>query len=185
MSVYRLSARYAKSLLDLAVERNKVEVIFNDISLIHSIFKSNHDFLLMIESPIIHTDKKQKIVHMVLNGKADEITLKFIDILMLKGREAYLNEIAEAFIEQYNKYKNITPVKLTTAVEADEQLKKRVTELLKEKAGLINVELKTAVDASLLGGFVLQYEDKLYDASVKNKMLKLKREFSQNKFVKS
>jgi len=167
-------------LLDLAAERNKVEAIFNDVSLIRSIFKTNHDFLLMIESPIIHTDKKQKILRMVLKGKADEITMKFIDILLLKNREAYLNEIAEAFIEQYNKHKNITPVKLITAVEADQQLKNRVTELLKQKAGLINIELKTEIDPSLVGGFVLQYEDKLYDASVKNKIQKLKREFSKN-----
>src|SRR5438552_18976667 len=119
MGDQKLAGRYAKSLIDLAREKNKLEEINNDMRLFDSVVKSSRDFLLMLRNPIIHADKKIKIVEEIFKDKLNTITLSFFTLVIRKGREAHLPGIAEGFIEQYNKLKRILRVKVTTAVPVD------------------------------------------------------------------
>jgi F-type H+-transporting ATPase subunit delta len=47
------------------------------------------------------------------------------------------------------------------------------------------VNIVKKVDPSLIGGFILQVGDKLYDASVKSKLAHIKKEFAENTYIKS
>lgn len=167
----RLASRYAKSLLDLTVERNSLEDTLKDMQLLHSICSQNRDFALMLKSPVISGDKKQSIVlEVVKNYNVSDLTKKFIALLITKGRELNLPEIAEAFIEQYNKVKNIRTVTLTTAAPMTDAVKASLTSKIAGYMPDAKMDLKTNVDESLIGGFVLAVEDKLYDASIKKSL---------------
>jgi F-type H+-transporting ATPase subunit delta len=167
----RLASRYAKSLLDLAVEKNNLDAALQDMQLLNSIFRQSHDFELMLRSPVIKGDKKLSVINAVLAGyKINAMTSAFITLLVNKGRESNLPEVAEAFITQYNTLKNIRSVKLTTAVAIDESIKKGIEAKIKSYMPQDSVALKTEVDSSLIGGFVLEVEDKLFDASVKKSL---------------
>ena len=99
----RLAGRYAKSLLDLSIEKNQLESVYNDIQLFQSICKQNPDFVAMLKSPVINSDKKERIIEAITANKINTITAAFIKLLVNKTREYSLPEIAIAFIEQYNK----------------------------------------------------------------------------------
>ena len=58
----RLATRYAKSLLDLAVERNELEKVFADMEWLQAVCKGNRDFVVLLRSPVIKPDTKIKIV---------------------------------------------------------------------------------------------------------------------------
>ena len=77
----------------------------------------------MLKSPIIKSDKKQKIVEAITDGRISELTKGFNRLLIVKGRESNLPEIATAFVNQYKIHKNIFSIKLTTASPASEELK--------------------------------------------------------------
>src|ERR1700733_9008824 len=112
----RLATRYAKSVLDLAIEKNSVEAVLADMQVIHRICVQNRDFEVMLSSPVINGDKKLSVINEVLKRfNINEISQAFINLLVVKGRELNLPVIANAFIEQYNVLKNIRTVKLTTA----------------------------------------------------------------------
>ncbi len=167
----RLATRYAKSLLDLAVEQNSLEAVLKDMQALNRICSQSHDFALMLKSPIISGDKKLAVAFEVLkNYNIHELTKAFIQLLVTKGRELNLPEIAGAFVTQYNELKNIRTVTLTTAAPMSDAIK---SSLVAKIAGYMpddTVNLKTEVDDSLIGGFVLEVEDKLYDASVKKSL---------------
>jgi F-type H+-transporting ATPase subunit delta len=167
----RLATRYAKSLLDLCVEQNSLEATLKDMQVINSICTQSHDFALMLKSPIISGDKKLSVISIVLkNYNISILTNAFINLLVVKGRELNLPEIAGAFVTQYNALKNIRTVTLTTAAPMSNEIK---SSLVAKIAGYMpkdTVDLKTNVDESLIGGFVLEVEDKLYDASVKKSL---------------
>src|SRR5690606_15392725 len=145
---------------------------------------NTREFELLLKSPIIHASKKISILQSVLEGKVSDITYTFVKLLAGKGREAYLQDIAEAFIRQYNSFNNITPVKFTSATKIDQSVIDQLMQTLKKEASLDTVELVTEVDQDLIGGFVLQYEDKLVDASIRRSIETLKKDFSNSKFVK-
>lgn len=93
----------------------------------------------------------------------------------------YLPEIMEEFIEQYKKMKHISTVKLVTATSLGaESISKIKQKLVASEATDDHVELLTTVDPDLIGGFVLDFGDRLYDASVAHKLEQLKKEFAKN-----
>ena len=158
--------------------------MFEDVKTFKSAVVENRDLYLLLKSPIVNADKKESIIEAIFEGKLDELTFAFMKLLTRKGREQYLPEIADAFVEKYNGIKNITPVVLKTAVKVDDATVKKITEALNVDKSVGDVQLKTEVDESLIGGFVLQYNDKLYDASVIDKLKDLKVKFEDDSYIK-
>jgi F-type H+-transporting ATPase subunit delta len=179
----RLANRYAKSLLDLAQQTGQVEGTYQDMLTLRQINKGNPDFGKMISSPVIAPGKKLKIIEAVTAGKVNELTARFIRLLITKTREANLAEIADAFIEQYKKYKQIHTVKLTTAVPVSDELKSKIINQIRATSDMQHIEMETKVDESIIGGFVLQAGDRLVDASIAYDLKEISRQFENNDFI--
>ena len=92
-------------------------------------------------------------------------------------------EITSAFIEQYNVLKNIRTVKLTTAAPMNDAMKQTMRTKIAGYMPNDTVDLKTMVDDSLIGGFVLEVEDKLFDASVKKSINDVKLQIIDTSYV--
>ena len=182
MSAFRLASRYAKSLIGLAVEKGNLEEVYNDVKLIDQNIEDNKDLKLMLKSPVVNTDKKLDILNEIYSNGCNEVTLGFIRLLTSKGRESYLPDIMNAFIEQYNESKGITKVKIKTAVEVDRQVIERIKESV--KTANKSLEIVTEVDENLIGGYVLQYEDRLFDASVARNLEVLKQQIVDDSYIK-
>jgi len=144
----RLAARYAKAILDLAVEKNELENVYNDMLFLRQAFRDSRDLVSMLRSPIIKADKKGKVLEAIGAGRISVITASFNKLLLTKEREAYLPEIVTAFIEQYKAYKGIHIVKLTTAVPVGEDLKKAIMDKISAE-GSIHV-CKVVSDCSFI-----------------------------------
>jgi len=70
----RLAARYAKSILDLAIERGQLEEVHDDMLFLQQAFRSSRELLVMIKSPVIKADKKDKVLGAIMAGKVSVIT---------------------------------------------------------------------------------------------------------------
>jgi len=179
----RLAARYAKSLLDLSVEKGQLEKVYADMLWLQGVCKSNRDFVQLLRSPIIKADTKEKIVTTVTTGNVSELTAAFNRLLIVKARESYLPEIITAFIAAYKSQKGIKSIRLTTAIAASEELKTAIVEHVKKSAGFSLVELEEKVDPDLIGGFVLQIDDQLVDASIAYDLRNIAKQFNNNDFI--
>ena len=179
----RLSHRYAKSLLDLALEKGQLEQVYEDMQLVMNSIRNSHDLSLLLKSPVIKTDKKQDILKAVFGGKIGVISAGFIDIITHKRRESKLEGIAESFLGQYKKHKQILTAVITTASGLDEKLRSQVMEIVKGSSSS-QVELVEKVDKNLIGGFVLRLGDNQVDASIIRQIKNLDRTFNENPYVK-
>jgi F-type H+-transporting ATPase subunit delta len=178
----RLAARYAKSLLDLAVEQNQLDAVYADMKWLQQVNKSNPDFVNMLRSPIISSDKKDKIIDAIIGSSVSKITMLFTNLLTQKTRESNLPEIVTAFIEQYNKLKNIQTVKLTTATPVSEELKNSIVAKVRSAVSTA-VEIETSVKEELIGGFKLEVAGTLIDASIQRDLNDIKKQFLNNEYV--
>ncbi len=179
----RLAGRYAKSLLDLAVERNQLGEVHNDMQYIKAVCKASREFVSLLKSPVIPIDKKNKALTAVTTGKIGELTAAFNKLLISKNREFYLPEIADAFIDQYNTLKGIHKVKLTTAVPVSDEVKDEIVNKIKSKTAS-NIELESVVNEDIIGGFVLEFDNNLIDASIQRELRNVKAQFDKNMYVK-
>ena len=178
----RLAARYAKSLLDLAIEQNQLEAVYEDVKLIKAIKNSNPDFVALLRSPIVSSDKKDKIIDAVIGSSVSKLTTLFINLLTSKARESNLPEIVTAFLEQYNKLKNIQTVKLTTAHPISEELKNSIVAKVRTE-GSTGVEIESKVNEALIGGFTLEVAGKLIDASILRDLQDVGKQFMNNEYI--
>jgi len=179
----RLATRYAKSLVDIATEQNQLSNIYTDMKFIQRICKSNPDFVAILVSPVIKSDKKSKIIQSITNGRVNNLSSSFIDLLVRKGREANLAEIANAFIEQYNAIHNIHKIKITTAVPMSAELQNAIVNKVKTSTSLKNIEMETAVKEELIGGFVLEMGNGLVDASILRDLKDVRKQFLNNDYL--
>lgn len=179
----RVATRYAKSLLDLAVEKGELEQVHSDMMYLQALAKNSRDFLNLLRSPVIKAETKTRALQAVTEGKISAMTLSFMNLLIHKTREANLPEVITAFIEQYKKHKHINTVTLTTAVPVSDAVKDSIIAQVKKTSNLENIELDAVVDPAIIGGFVLQAGDKLVDASVAYDLKTISRQFENNDFI--
>ncbi len=183
MSAQRIASRYAKSLLDFAVEQNSVQEILGDMNTFKAMAE-NRDLQLLLKSPIVNAVTKQKVFTALFGDKLSKTTNSFFEIILRKGRESYLGSIADSFIALYKQSRGISDVTLTTATPLSEEVLARIKgELLKSTATDKEVEIKTEVDPAILGGYIIEIGDRLYDDSVAHKLEELKKNFVGNDYA--
>jgi F-type H+-transporting ATPase subunit delta len=183
MSNARLAGRYAKSILDLATEKGQLEAVYADMKYLQAVCAASNEFVNLLRSPIIKADQKNSIIDAVTKDKVSALTNAFTVLLVKKGRERDLPEMATAFIEQYNALKGIHQVTLTTAVEVSDVLKKSIEDKVKAENKFATIELTTKTDEALIGGFVLEFDNNLLDASIARDLKDIKKQFLHNEFV--
>ncbi len=166
----RLATRYAKSLIDLSNEMGCLETSLADMQLIEHVCNISADFRNMLRSPIITSEKKIAVIDEILGKNISDLTRRFIHLLIVKGRELNLGEISTAFVTQYNILKHVTTVKITTAVAIDGKLRDSIIAKISTMLPGNTIDLKSNVNADLIGGFVVEVEDKLYDASIRKRL---------------
>jgi F-type H+-transporting ATPase subunit delta len=179
----RLATRYAKSILDLAIEKGQLDKVYKDMLFLQEICRSSRDFVNLLRSPIVKADKKGKILDAIMGGRISVLTSAFNKLLLAKEREAYLPEIAGAFIDQYKTYKGIQTVKLTTAVPVSEAVRKTILEKVRSDSDAKDIELNTEVHEELVGGFILEIGDRMVDASIAYELNQIRQQFENNDFI--
>ena len=174
MNDSKISVRYCKAIFQLALEKKNLDKVYQDMIFIAEICKIP-EIKEFLQSPIIIPTKKEDIFHKILGTNVENITLSLIDLIVKNGRETFLPAIARNFIHETKKYKGITESVLTTAISIDEKIKKQITDLISD-VFKTKVELKENIDPEIIGGFILQIDDNYIDASIKNKLRKIKKE---------
>ena len=178
-----LASRYAKAVFELALEKKLLKDIKDDMKLIDSVTGESKELMTLLRNPVLKPKKKKAVLKAIFENKVQPVTLKFMFILTDNGREAFIRDVAEEFQELYNDYNNIVKAKLTTAVKVEPEVMKNVVRLL-EKQTNATIDLQKNIDENIIGGFILDYDDYEYDASIRHQIKKLKKEFDSNLYVK-
>lgn len=181
----RLAARYAKSLIGLAQERGELEMVYKDMQFLQSICKSNPDFVALLRSPVVRADKKESIINAITKDRISKLTGAFTKLLVDKGREEDLPEIVAAVITQYNEIRGIQKVKLTTAVIVSDEVKATLLNKVKKSTGFDKIEMETVVNPNIIGGFILEYNNNLMDASVLRDLKDISKQFQNNAYIRN
>ncbi|HVD96684.1 MAG TPA: ATP synthase F1 subunit delta [Cytophagaceae bacterium] len=182
MQESRAASRYAKSLLQLAQEKNVLDYVVHDMSLFAQVCSENHALVSTLRSPIINHDKKLAILKRLFEGKVNPLTFSLFEIISRKNREGELPAIAKEFSAQYREMKGILSGEVTTPFPITDDLRSQFKGIISQAYGK-EVELKEKVNKDIIGGFILKVGDKQIDESVKSKLQRLKNKFKDNSFV--
>jgi F-type H+-transporting ATPase subunit delta len=178
MAGARAAIRYAKAVLSLATDKNKSEAVNNDMKLMANTIAENMELGNMLNNAVIKSETKKAILLAVFPN-LNEISANLFDVLISNKRVNILNDIAIQYSILFDVLNGKQVAKVTTAIPMTKELEAKVLAKVKELTNK-EVALENIVDETILGGFILRVGDKQYNASISNKLNKLKREFTLN-----
>ncbi|MDX1829638.1 MAG: ATP synthase F1 subunit delta [Lutibacter sp.] len=176
MSGTKAALRYAKAILNFAVEQHKEDDINNDMLLIVNTLEESKELQLMLKNPILKTNLKKETIKTIFSSNVSPLTISSINLLIDNNRLDILNEVAEKYTIIYDELKGKEIAKITTAIPLNSELNNQVLDKVKEITGK-KASIENIINPDILGGFILRIGDIQYDASIANKLQSLKRQF--------
>ena len=168
---------YARSLFEVAKEHNKLDVVRDQLGEIADAVAEQHDLQVFFFSPYFSTDEKVDGLQRALED-ADEAVLNFLELLIEKHRMPALFRIRREFEALWEEENRLLPVQVTSAIELDESTVRQIGDAIGEQTGR-RIELTSEVDPDILGGIVLRVGNSILDASIRNRLEKLRKQVAR------
>lgn len=164
---------YGDALFQSALEENKLEQVKAELDALTAVFQAEPAFLAMMDSPAMDAGDKQKILKETFAGSVEEMLYNFLRILSDKRRMGLFLSIADQFGALYRQHLGLLEVEAVTAVAMSENQKQKLRDKLSELTGK-QILLQNSVDASILGGVILKYNNQEINGSVREKLSALR-----------
>lgn len=176
----RIGYRYAQSVFGLVIEKDLLDATQADMALIHQVVADNRDLWLLLQSPVVHGSKKLVVLDLVFAAHyQSEITPLLVQMVVRKGRERYLPQVTEAFLQMCDDHRGIVRGVLTSAIPLPADMQQEIQAVVQQDMGK-ELILETREDPSLVGGFTLRIGDRLFDGSILSALRRMRQRFQQS-----
>jgi F-type H+-transporting ATPase subunit delta len=165
---------YARSLFEVAEERDKIDVVRDELGQFADALADSREFELFFFSPYFSTEEKKQGLDKAIEG-ADEVVRNFLAVLIENHRMPALMRIRREYDQLWREVNQLLPVQVTSAVELDEAVTRQIGEEIGRQTGR-KVELSSNVDPDVLGGIVLRVGNSILDASIRTRLERLRKQ---------
>lgn len=183
MKYSQIHKRYAKALYELAEELEIISEVNKDMLSLQLVVTKSSEFKSILKSPVIKPHLKNKIIIGLFEKKFQKLSLQFLSLLIRKGRELYVGEIAEQFIIINKEKQGIIDVNISSVNSLDSNLISLLSSKVAKYTGK-EPEITESIKAHLLGGFTIRFGDAMLDASIRNKLNRISHKFKNNIYKK-
>ena len=176
MKQSRAAIRYAKAVFSLANDSNISSNVYKDMMFYIDFSKIDSSFSEMLISSVINLKSKQDII-LSLNTQICDLSKDLIGLLITNKRLSIFVDVANSYKSLYEQSNNMTKAIVITALPITEDIKQSALNKINSISNK-TVEIHNIIDKNILGGFILRYEGKEYNASLSNKLQKIKKELT-------
>ena len=169
----KVAEPYAEAFLDLAKSNNSLKETTNDINIVSQFLANSSDLKKFLGNPLVTKDAKKNVVKDILGEQISESTLKFLLLLVDRGRIEVLEQIAQKFLELSYKQESIEIAKVTSSIQLSAEQQQKIAEKLKAITGAKQIKLALKVDPELIGGFTIEVGSKMIDTSIRGQLNKM------------
>lgn len=181
MNQSKISVRYAKAIFEAAEEKNVQKEVFADFILIRNAISENKDFNEVISSPIIKPSEKSLLLTNVFKSVIDELTMKFLMMVVKNSRENYIVDISRVYSDLYHKEKNIKEVVLTTPFGINDDIKESLARTVADSFKS-EVEVKDQINPNMIGGVIIRIDNMQLDLSVATQLKEIRESLKSNEY---
>ncbi|MGI8903548.1 MAG: ATP synthase F1 subunit delta [Solirubrobacteraceae bacterium] len=168
---------YARSLFEVASERDVVEDVREQLGQFADALDSNRELAVFFFSPYFSTQEKKDGLDRAIED-AEATFLNFLQALLERHRMPAIFRIRARYESLWREENKLIPVQVTSAVSLDEDTVRSIGDRIQEQTGR-EVELSSNVDAEILGGIVLRVGNFILDASIRNRLNQLRKQVAQ------
>ncbi|HIE16201.1 MAG TPA: ATP synthase F1 subunit delta [Bacteroidales bacterium] len=183
MNINKIGVRYAKALVAFSIEQNIEDKVFTDIELINEIITESHEIDTFLKNPTIKISEKIIFFEKIFKDHIHKITLKFLILVIRKGRELFFKDIFRNIIDRYHKIKKIKKASLITANTITPKTKEDITTLIKKYfSDNYTIIFHHQIDKKQIGGFLLTIGNEEFDITIKSQLNHIKQNLINTNF---
>jgi F-type H+-transporting ATPase subunit delta len=168
---------YAEALFDVAREHDKLDAIREELAQFVDVLDRDRNLQVFFFSPRFSSAEKVEGLNRAVSG-ADQELVNFLELLIEKGRMPEIFRIRRRFDELWKRANRRIDVTVRSAIELDPATIGKIGKEIERQTGQ-SVELASEVDEEILGGIVLQVGDMVLDASIRNRLERLRKSVAQ------
>lgn len=166
-----VSKRWASALMELAQEDVNIskEEVLGDLKEISDTIDSSSELKDMINNPSISTEEKQVVLCKLFQNNIMPIVYNFLFTLNLRKRVYLISTIADEFQKELERVKNMTRVKITSALELSEDKKESIKNKIAEKLSK-EVLVDWNINQDIIAGLIFNIDETIIDNSIRHKL---------------
>ena len=167
---------YGEALFQIACESSSCIEMLEEVKELKNVVIANPELKELMLNPRFSKEEHLEILGQVFKGKIDDRLFSFLELITVKGRYGYLDEILDYFILRVKEHLHIGQAKVTSAIAIDNEMKERIKDKLLSTTDYKEIEIEFETDPSLIGGMVIRIKDRIVDNSVKTKLENITRD---------
>ena len=168
---------YAEALFDVAEQKEKLDRIREELGQFAEALEGDRELQVFFFSPYFSSaEKREGIEKAVLD--ADPEFVNFLELLVEKHRMPVIFRIRRQFDDLWKQANRKLDVTVTSAIDLDPEVVGKIGSEIEEQTGQ-SVDLSSRVDDAILGGIVLQVGNMVLDASIRNRLEKLRKSVAE------
>jgi F-type H+-transporting ATPase subunit delta len=169
-----VAGRYASALFDLAREQNELDKVDQDLSKVQAMLDQSTDLKRLVNSPAFAAEDQQRALKAVMDWAAvGATTNNFLSVVARNRRLFAAEDMIKSFRQQLALHRGEMAAEVQSATPLNDEQLAALKEKLKSSFGK-DVLLNTKVDPSLLGGLVVKVGSRMFDSSLRTKLMNLK-----------
>ncbi len=166
--------RYAKALYKVANERGDTAQVYAQMNFLNDAYEAQAGLKKAVNNPFLPLADKLQLLCTAAGADGNGSTARFMELVVKNNRVDFMRDIALAFMRQYRENNGIARVEIVTATELGDNEINAIIDVVKNQLKGKTIELSKRVDPSLIGGFMVDVDSRVLDASVKNQLEKLR-----------
>jgi F-type H+-transporting ATPase subunit delta len=165
----RLAEIYSQALFGLARDSDAIEEVKDNLDALESVLTEVPDFAVLMASPYFTEQFKQQLIQKVISGRMNELTFNFLKVVVEHERMAFLSQIIARFKELWDNLHGRAVIRIIVSEPiSDEELRKLSEDISAAMKKPADIEM--AVNPEIIGGAIINYEDKIIDNSIKGRL---------------
>ncbi len=173
MSTNAIARRYARALIQLASDQEKVEQYYTELRVFYGAVESNPEVGEIIAAPGHGIEAKRALLKSLIEPLGVSKTIAdFLLLLLDKKRMGALSQITGEYRLLADQAAGILRSTVTSALPLSEPQVEGIRRAL-EKATGKQIVLTVSEDPALIGGVVTRIGDKVFDGSIRTQLAKI------------
>ena len=163
--------RYAEAAFDIARSDGTLDQWERDLGRLRDAL-AQEDLRALAEHPAVPFADKERVVRRAVGDVSPE-AMSLVLLMIRRGRPRAVARMTEHFASLVRRERGIALAEIRTALPLDDAQRGDVTQRLAQLTG-DKIEIHEVVDESLIGGITVRIGDRLYDASVRSRLERLR-----------
>lgn len=163
------ASRYTRALFELAEKESRLAETDQALTHLKNLLETHPEILRLVANPTLSDEEKFELIRKILPKTIPELLTRFLKVLLEKKRFALLPAIQALFDDLFDKKRGIEEVEMISPVPLSAAFQEKLKAVLQKKLRS-QIQLISKIDARLIGGFVLHFDDKEIDCSFRNRI---------------